>query len=130
MCARERVHGVCLCAWPCDSVVCVQTDPGASRLAQHSGSAGLQVAGPRITEAVASPASPVSRTLGLAAALWPSAGEGVRREGVPARKGAFGLRREGRGHQRPSGRAGMRMRGQHIRARVFALLRPPGWTCS
>lgn len=77
--------------------MCVQTDPGASRLAQHSGSAGLQVAGPRITEAVASPASPVSRTLGLAAALWPSAGEGVRREGVPDPEGRLRSQEGGEG---------------------------------
>lgn len=49
----------------------------------------------------------------------------------PGREGRRGLRSEGRvGNQRPRGRTGVRVRGQRTRAGVFALPRPPGWTCS
>lgn len=66
-----------VCVYGRVTLSCIQAGPGTSRRAQHPDCAGLQVAMPRITEAVAPPASPGFKDAGLVAALWPPAGEGI-----------------------------------------------------
>lgn len=145
-CARARMpRGVsaCLCAFEClrvlcvhvsvskeyvclrgrVSVACVQAGPRASRHAQHSDSAGLQVAGPLLR-------SRASRTLGLAAALWPGAGEGSKVGGGSGPEGRLRAQGEGMGHLRSLHKGWGEYVGERTGARVFVLPRPPGWTCS
>lgn len=124
------VENVCVYGRVTLSCVYVQAGARAARRAQHPGSSGLQVAGPRITEAVDPPASlgfKDARTRrGPVASRW----AGGKTGGGSRSRRALESQEGGEGARRPRGRAGVRVRGQRTRARVFALPRPPGWTCS
>lgn len=128
VCAREHVHGVCLHADRV-TVVCV-CRVRVFAPSRASGSAGLQVADLRITEVVAPPASRgfkdarTHRSL----ALRPRAGvEWVGGDSGP--RSAPILRDGGRGHQVPQEGRSERVEPAPGTC-VFALPRPPGWTCS
>lgn len=112
VCARERVQGVCLFAWPCVCRVCAGRPPGFAPCPalRFRGAAGCRAPDNRGGGPLLRPR--VSRTLGLAAALWPGAGEGSKVGGGsgPGPKGAFGLRGRGWDTCGLCTRAGVRMR--------------------
>lgn len=130
VCARERVQGVCLFAWPCVCRVCTGRPPGFAPCPalRFRGAAGCRApdnrgGGPLLR-------SRASRTLGLAAALWPGAGEGSKVGGGSGPEGRLRSQGEGMGHLRSLHKGWGEDVGERTGARVFVLPRPPGWKCS
>lgn len=121
-CAFERLRVLyvhmsvsmeCVCVLGRVTLSCVYRQvPGLRAESNTRVPQGCRLRGPGKPRRWPLPCLRVSRTLGLTAALWPRAGDRERREGAPGPQGAVVSGERVRGPARPSGRTGVRVRGQ------------------